>query len=107
VPALSAARFLAVASVAVSLAGTIGTSGCKPKASQEQCTELLDRYAELVVREKSPDASPEQAKAAHDRERDEARGDDNFKNCHSEVSQPEYSCAMKAATSEQLVKCLE
>jgi hypothetical protein len=80
---------------------------CKPKATQAQCAELVDRYADLVVREKAMDASPDQVKAARDRERDEARGDDVFKNCRSEVSQSEYSCAMKASTAEQLVKCLE
>ncbi len=85
----------------------LALDGCKPKASQSQCEDLLDRYAELVVREKMADASAEQAKAARDRERDEARGDDAFKNCRSEVSQSEYSCAMKSPTSEQLLKCLE
>jgi hypothetical protein len=85
----------------------VGATGCRPKASQSQCDELVDRYADLVTREKSGDASPDQLKAARDREREEARGDDVFKNCRSEVSQTEYSCAMRAATSEQLVKCLE
>ena len=104
-PLRNVARAALVATVAL-LAG----AGCRPKASQDQCEELVDRYAELVVREKSADASADQAeqrKAARNRERDEARGDDIFKNCRSEVSQAEYSCAMRSATSEQLVKCLE
>jgi hypothetical protein len=85
-----------------------GAGGCKAKASQAQCEELVDRYAELVVREKG-DASADQAQTnlARQRERDEARGDDVFKNCRSEVSRDEYQCGMHAATAEQLVKCLE
>jgi hypothetical protein len=82
-------------------------AACRPKATQQECEELLDRYADLVTREKAGDASPDQLKATRSHERDEARGDDVFKNCRSEVSQTEYSCAMRAATSEQLVKCLE
>jgi hypothetical protein len=92
--------------VIVVLAASVGI-GCRPKASQAQCEGLIDRYADLVTREKLRDAPADQLKAARDRERDEARGDDLFKNCRSEVSQTEYSCAMRATTSEQLVKCLE
>lgn len=91
----------------VAVAGVLTVVACKPKASQAQCDELIERYADLVVREKAADASADQLKAARDRERNEARGDDVFKNCQSEVSQSEYSCAMKSPTAEQLVKCLE
>ncbi len=85
----------------------LAVGACKPKATQTQCDDLVDRYAELVVREKVVDASAEQTRVARVRERDEARGDDAFKNCRSEVSQSEYSCAMRSLTAEQLIKCLE
>ncbi len=81
--------------------------GCRPKASATQCEQLLDRYAELVVTEKFPDASAAQIGAERQRERDEARGDDAFKNCSSEVSQTEFACAMRAPTTTVLEKCLE
>jgi hypothetical protein len=81
--------------------------GCKPKASPSQCAQLIDRYAQLVVTEKYPDASAEQIRVEQEREKNEARADDSFKNCSSEVSQKELECAMKASTATALEKCLE
>jgi hypothetical protein len=81
--------------------------GCKTKATTSQCDALLDRYAGFVVTEKFPDASTTQIDAERSRERSEARGDDAFKNCSSEVSSTELDCAMKAASADALLKCLE
>jgi hypothetical protein len=81
--------------------------GCKPKANQTQCDLLLDRYARLVVAEKYPDATDALYGAERERERAEARGDDAFKNCTSEVSRAEFECAMRAQSADALEKCLE
>jgi hypothetical protein len=83
------------------------STGCKAKASSSQCEELIDRYASLVVTEKFPDASAAQIETERQREKSEARGDDSFKNCPSEVSQAELECAMKAPTADVFEKCLE
>jgi hypothetical protein len=80
---------------------------CKPKITSAQCDTLVDRYAQLVVTEKLPDAGAETIKAEQERERGEARGDDSFKNCTSEVSRAEFDCAMHAATADAIEKCLE
>jgi len=80
---------------------------CKPKASASQCDSLLERYAQLVVTEKYADAAPEQIKLEQEREKNEARSDDAFKNCSSEVSQAEFDCAMRAPSANALEKCLE
>lgn len=80
---------------------------CKPKISSAQCDALVDRYAQLVVTEKLPDAGAETIKAEQERERGEARGDDAFKNCTSEVSRAEFDCAMRSPTADALEKCLE
>ena len=80
---------------------------CKPKITPVQCDALIDRYAQLVVTEKLPDAGPETIKTEQERERGEARGDDAFKNCTSEVSRAEFDCAMRAPTADALEKCLE
>jgi hypothetical protein len=96
-------RLAALAGLALALA----SAGCKPKASSSECDALLDRYAQLVVVEKFPDASSEQIEGERARERTEARGDDAFKNCSSEVSRAELECAMKATTPDAMLKCLE
>jgi hypothetical protein len=84
-----------------------GGGGCKAKASAAQCDQLLDRYAQLVVTEKYPDAAASAIEAERLRERTEARGDDAFKNCSSEVSRAEFECAMRAGAAEAFLKCLE
>jgi hypothetical protein len=104
-PAVSGRKRLAAA-LGVGLAG-LASSGCKAKASAAQCDQLLDRYAALVVTEKYPDAATAQIDAERARERTEAHGDDAFKNCSSEVSQPELDCAMKAPSADAFLKCLE
>jgi hypothetical protein len=82
-------------------------TSCKRKVSAKQCDELLERFSELVVKERFPDAGPEVIAAERARERTEAKGDDAFKNCTSEVQANEHACAMKAGSSEALIKCLE
>ncbi|MCL2723343.1 MAG: hypothetical protein FWD69_02805 [Polyangiaceae bacterium] len=82
-------------------------ASCTKKASQQQCDELLDRFAELVVKERFADAGADVMAKEQARERSDAKGDDAFKNCTSEVQLDEHACAMKAATSAALIKCLE
>jgi hypothetical protein len=83
-----------------------GFAGCRKKLTKEQCDQMLDRYAELVVKERYTDAGPDSA-AEWTHERTEALRSDEFKNCLTEVQESERVCAMKAPTSSALVKCLE
>lgn len=85
----------------------VAAAGCRPKASATQCDELLDRYAQLVVTGKFPDASADQVRSEREREKNEARADDAFKNCSSEVSRAEFDCAMRAGNADTFEKCLE
>jgi hypothetical protein len=92
--------------VSALLLALLALSGCKRKVSQQQCDELIDRFAELVVKEHFPDAGPDVVAAEKIRERAEAKGDE-LRNCTSEVQANEHACAMKAKSSEALIKCLE
>jgi hypothetical protein len=82
-------------------------AGCKKKVTPAQCEAIVDRYAELVVKEKMVDASAETLATERTREKSEAHGDEVFKNCAAEVDPHDYDCAMKAETPEALEKCLE
>lgn len=82
-------------------------AGCKAKASPAECEALVDRYAELVVREATPDAAPTAVAREQDRVRSEARAEGVFKNCASEVEASRARCAMKAKSTEALEECLE
>ena len=89
-----------------SLAAFGTLTSCRRKVSEKQCDELVDRFAELVVKERFPDAGPEVIDAERLRERGEAKGDE-LKNCTSQVQADEHKCAMTAKSSEALIKCLE
>ena len=89
------------------LALPLPAGGCRPKATAAQCNELLDRYTLLVVSERLPDASPEQVALEREREKSEARADDTFNNCSSQVSKKEFDCAMSAPNAAALEKCLQ
>jgi hypothetical protein len=97
----------AAAWVAATAAVGLWAGACRPRATATQCDRLLDRYAQLVVTEKFPDASADLIRLERERERNEARADDAFKNCSSEVSQQEFDCAMRAPNANSLEKCLE
>ena len=75
--------------------------------SQAQCDEIVGHYAELVVREKLPDASAEVISKEKEREQSEARGDEGFKNCTTEIEPSDYTCAMAAKTPDVLEACLK
>ena len=98
---MRSSRVLAVLALAVV------ATGCKQKISQQQCDELLDHFAELVVKERYADAGADKIAAERTRERQEAKNADEFKNCTSEVQANEHQCAMKAQSSDALIKCLE
>lgn len=83
------------------------TAACKKKVSRTECDQLIDRFAVLVVKERIKDAAPEVIKAEQDREREEARADEAFRNCTSEVAPEDFACAMKTASSDAFLKCLE
>lgn len=89
------------------LLGALLLVGCSKKVSQKQCDELIDHYAGIVVRENNPDASAAVVTAEQERERKEARAEDGFKNCTTEVQPEDFACAMKAKTSEGVLRCLE
>jgi hypothetical protein len=93
--------------LAIALVFLVCSGACKKKVAPNECEAIVERYAELVVKEKMPDASAAQITAETTREKTEAHGDDVFKNCASEIEPDDYECAMKATTPDALEKCLE
>ncbi|MBX3186453.1 MAG: hypothetical protein KF819_05525 [Labilithrix sp.] len=85
----------------------LSASGCKQKVSQKQCDELIDRYADLVVTQRLPDAGAAELETERGHERGVARAEDAFKNCASTVQAAEHACGMKATSPEALLKCLD
>jgi uncharacterized protein YgbK (DUF1537 family) len=90
-----------------SFAMAIVLVGCSKKVTQSQCDTMVQHYAELVVRDTKKDASAEEIKAEQEREKNEAKSDDAFRNCTSEIEPADYDCAMKADSADAMEKCLE
>lgn len=82
-------------------------TGCHRKATEAQCDALVDHYTELAMKEQFPDAGPAEIEAQRKHVREESKGDDDFKNCTSEVEAADYTCAMKATTTDGIEHCLE
>ena len=81
--------------------------GCVRHATATECSALLDRYVELLVREQDPKASD--AEIAHQKgiTREKASHDASFTSCPKEVSAHELGCAMGAPNVDEFEKCLE
>jgi hypothetical protein len=92
--------------------GLVGLSllfgpGCRQKVTPSQCEAMVAHYAELVVRHEMPGAPEDLVRSEQKRVREEANGDEGFRNCTTEVGPGEYACAMSAATPDAVEKCLE
>jgi hypothetical protein len=81
--------------------------GCRQKVTAVQCDALVARYAALVVRDTMPGAPEDIVRSEQKRVREEASGDEGFRNCTTEVGLGEFACAMSAATPDGVEKCLE
>lgn len=97
---------LALRLVAITIV-TSSIAGCSKKVTPQQCDAIVEHYAELVVRDTKKDASAEEIKAEKERETKEAKSDDAFRNCTSEIEPADYDCAMNASSADALEKCLE
>ena len=91
-----------LAALACAAVWCAGDSGCRPRVSDIQCDRLVERYAQLVVSETFPDASGDRLRTEQAHEKREARADDVFKNCSTQVSQAEFDCAMRATSAAAL-----
>ena len=92
---------------ALCLVAATAVVGCRKHVTQAQCDEIVGHYAELVVHEKFPDASAETTAKEKEREQGEARGDEGFKNCTTELEPSDHACAMAATTPDALENCLK
>jgi hypothetical protein len=91
----------------VVLAGVALFGGCARHATATECSALLDRYVELLVREQDPKASDAEIAKQKNLTREKASHDAAFASCPHEVSSRELGCAMGAPNVDEFEKCLE
>jgi hypothetical protein len=85
----------------------LGATACSRHATAADCTALLDRYVELLVREQDPKAPDTEIARQKDLTRAKAEKDAAFASCPREVSVRSARCAMKAVNVDEFEKCLE
>jgi len=80
---------------------------CARHATATDCSALLDRYVELLVREQNPRADDAEIAAQKQATREKAAHDASFAGCPKEVSTGDVRCAMAAPNVDEFEKCLE
>jgi hypothetical protein len=95
---------------AVVVLGAIATllaSACGRHATPEECSALLDRYVELLVRQQDPKAPDTEIAMQKERTRAKAQTEPAFASCPQEVPAKSAHCAMSAVNVDEFEKCLE
>jgi hypothetical protein len=82
-------------------------AACGRYASAADCSELLDRYVELLVREQSPSADDGEIAAQKRATREKAAHDPSFASCPKELRASAVRCAMGAPSVDEFEKCIE
>jgi hypothetical protein len=90
-----------------------GASGCRHKVTTNDCTQMLDRYLDMVIAADPSTRSlpPAQAAAVRDMKRAVKKTEKSYAQveaqCETEVSRDEYDCAMKANIPDEWEACIE
>jgi hypothetical protein len=80
---------------------------CARHATATDCSALLDRYVELLVREQNAKADDAEIAAQKQATREKAAHDPSFASCPKEVAAGAVRCAMGAPNVDEFEKCLE
>jgi hypothetical protein len=81
--------------------------GCARGATPAECSALLDKYVELLLREQNPAVAATELAAKKELARQKALRDEAFAACPKEVGAREVRCAMQAPNVDEFEKCLE
>jgi hypothetical protein len=83
-------------------------SSCQKPLDSLECRRLLDRYAEMLVREEEPTATPERVAQVLEQARRVAGEDPRFEmaECPTRVPRRSFECAMNAPSVDTIERCL-
>ncbi len=81
---------------------------CGRPVADAECRALIERYTELLVKEEEPGATPERIARMQAEARSVAQRSPKFElsSCSSKVSRKSYECAMRAASVDEVERCL-
>lgn len=86
---------------------------CDGKVTRAECTQMLDKYVEMVIAGDPALANlpPEEAQAVRETRKAAKKADPSFRKvegqCEAEISRHEYRCAMKSFTPETWQACID
>jgi hypothetical protein len=92
---------------------TVALAACNGKVTPAECTQMLDKYLDMVIAGDPAlaDLSPEQALAAREMKKALRKGEPSYRRvaeqCESSVTKREHRCAMKAPTPETWQACID
>jgi hypothetical protein len=84
----------------------LAVTGCGKPLTDEECTQLLDRYTEKVIDQARPKAGQAERSELVLEARQKAALDPEFAECSRRVSRKEFDCAMAAGNADQIERCL-
>jgi hypothetical protein len=101
-------RTAAGPALALSTVLAVLSPGCGRPVAEEECRTLIERYAELLVTEEEPGASPERIARVQTEARSTAEQNPKFElaECSQKVSRSSYECAMHAGSVDAIERCL-
>jgi hypothetical protein len=86
---------------------------CDARVTRAECTQMLDRYLDMVIAGDPALAmlSADEARSTRDARKAERKADPSFRKvelqCEAEISRREYRCAMKSFTPETWQACID
>lgn len=87
--------------------------GCDAKVTRAECTQVLDKYLDMVIAGEpgQTDLPPEEARAAREANKALRKRDSSYRRaedqCEAELTRREWRCAMKAPTPETWQACID
>jgi hypothetical protein len=85
----------------------VALTGCEDELTEQECAQIVDRYTELLLRTRKPDASADEVLKLQRRARSRAVRNPRFSECRERFSRRAYRCAVQEATSaDELERCL-
>ena len=82
-------------------------AGCQRQLTADECNQLIDRYVELLLRARRPDASAQDLAELQAAARARAAQASSLLRCNRHISRRAFRCAMQeASTADELERCL-
>jgi hypothetical protein len=86
----------------------LGSLGCGKALSDDECTNLLDRYTEMLAKAQDAKIPALRVAELQEQARELAKREPayEFADCSKRVSRRNFECAMQAGSVDEMERCL-